>query len=57
MNQRQIICLCLNAGGYHLAQQVGQRDAPPGGGFEDLFLNQVRRLRFASVGGAPLAVR
>jgi len=38
------------------AQQVGQRDAPPVGGFEVLVFIKVRRLRFAFVGGAPLTV-
>jgi len=36
------------------AQQVGQRDAPPVGGFGVWFFIKVRRLRLAFVGGAPL---
>jgi len=37
-----------------LAQQVGQRDAPPGGGFEVLVFIRVERLCLSSVSGAPL---
>jgi len=40
----------------HSAQQIGQRDAPPVGGFEVLVFIRVRRLRLAFVGGAPLTV-
>ena len=47
----------LGLGSRHLlAQQVSQRDAPPGGGFEGLVFFKVRRLRFAFVGGTPLTV-
>ncbi|TSA40444.1 MAG: hypothetical protein D4R63_06120 [Methylococcaceae bacterium] len=42
--------------GYCQAQQVGQRDAPPVGGFEVLVFIRVRRLRFSSVSVAPLTV-
>ena len=38
------------------AQQVGQRDAPPVGGFGVLVFIKVRRLRLAFVSGAPLTV-
>jgi len=38
------------------AQQAGQRDAPPVGGFEGLVFIKVRGLRFAFVSGAPLTV-
>jgi len=41
---------------YPQAQQVSQRDAPPGGGFEVLVFIKVRWLRFAFVGGTPLTV-
>jgi len=44
----------LAFGGCYQAQQVGQRDAPPVGGFEVLVFIKVRWLRFAFVSGAPL---
>jgi len=41
---------------YLQAQQVGQRDVPLVGGFGVWFFIRVRRLRLASVSGAPLTV-
>jgi len=46
---------CL-ASAYFSAQQVGQRDAPPVGGFEVRFFIKVWWLRLASASGAPLTV-
>jgi hypothetical protein len=39
-----------------IAQQAGQRDAPPVGGLGGLVFINVRRLRFSSVSGVPFTV-
>ena len=41
---------------FGLAQQAGQRDVPPGGGFRALVFIKVWWLRLAFVGGTPLTV-
>jgi len=46
----------LSLGISYKAQQVGQRDAPPFGGFEIQFFIKVRRLRLAFSSGVPLTV-
>lgn len=49
-SRRLVIAGCIPA------QQVGQKDVPPLGGFEGWFFIKVRRLRLASVSGAPHTV-